>query len=209
MAINAWVVEDHTELRNEIIQQIEGTEDICCGAYFGDAAAFRKKLQGIDQLELPDVVLMDISLVGEENAGIECTQEIKKLYPEVAVVMLTGFDSSEKVDKALAAGADSYLLKEQAFAQTLVSIRQAMHGANEKAGRLSGQINANNVYKLTNREQQVLQEMCEGLTQQEIADKLFISKNTVDQHVRKIHLKLDVQTRGGAVSKAIRERLVR
>ncbi len=215
MSIKTWIVEDNVSFRREIAQEIARSEDIVCTHQFGAEAEFNSFLEDIDATTLPDVVLMDIKLEHEEEAGIRCTRRLKDLKPDVAVVMLTSFDDSEKIYKAIQAGANSYLLKDQAFDQLLTTIRRATdygmlmpRAVAQKVRAYFDHVSGENDYNLTDREREVLQEMCNGLTQPEMARTLFISENTVGQHVRNIYLKLQVNTRGGAVAKAFREKLV-
>lgn len=221
MAINTWVVEDNTNFREAIIRAIDRADDINCIDKFGSEAALDLVLKKAASnetasLTLPDVVLMDIKLHENEDAGIDLTGRLKSQFPEIAVVMLTSYDDNDKIYRAMCAGANSYLLKDEAFERTLPVIREAAEGGMlmpeavaKKVRQYFSGVAQDNKYQLTKREFEVLQEMCEGLTQKEMAKKLHISENTVGQHVRSIYDKLQVHTRGSAVAKAFRERLVR
>ena len=129
--------------------------------------------------------------------------------------MLTVFDDAEKVFRAICAGADGYLLKGSNFDGIREALREARAGGAPMNGRIARlvlrqfaqQTAPQPDYGLTAREREILEAMVRGLTKKEIAAELGLSVHTADFHLRHIYEKLHVNTRTGAVAKAVRERL--
>ncbi len=180
-------------------------------------------LQAIDiALRLnPDVILMDIGL--PKIDGIEATKKIKENGVDTSILMLTSREDKEDVFAALSAGADGYIMK----GSNLETLTGAIKSVNQKAGWLDPAIarvvlgniqnNAiqerkekpeNNSYGLTRKELEVLSLLSDGLTNQEISEKLVISISTTKAHVHNILQKLYLEDRTKAVVKAIKEGLV-
>ncbi|MCC7531529.1 MAG: response regulator transcription factor, partial [Candidatus Melainabacteria bacterium] len=174
----------------------------------------------------PDVVLMDIGLPTMD--GIEATKKVKELAPDCKVIMLTSHDSDRDVFAALAAGADGYCLKEVSGTQLAMAIRCVADGAAWldpgvasrvlKACAVGGNVPQSAVsmtkqptaaqQSLSQRELDVLKLVVDGLSNQEIADKLVVSVETVKTHMRHIMEKMAVSDRTQAAVKAMREGLV-
>ncbi len=209
--IRVWVVEDDSLFRDSvtlILNETPGVEDV---------AAFDACEDALIELETaspPDVILMDISLRG--MSGIEGMQKVHAMSPKTAIVMLTVHEDNDRIFDAICAGAGGYLLK-PSNAET---IRSAVFAAQRGGAAINPQI-AQRVlsmfsrlavprgeYGLTEREREVLQIMVDGLTKQQIADRLILSYHTVDMHIRNIYTKLQVHSRSGAIAKALKERLV-
>lgn len=211
--INTWIVEDNTLLRQALISLVDESEDIVCTADYSSVEELEIVMASISAAKLPDVVIMDIKLPGKD--GISGTRELKQKFPDVAVVMLTSCDEADTIHHALQAGAITYILKGTAHEQALLAIRHAAQGSSLMHGSVSQKVfqynstyDGNEKYLLSKRELDVLEQMCDGLIQKDIADRLFISENTVNQHIRSIYHKLEVNTRAGAVAKALRERIL-
>lgn len=169
--------------------------------------------KGIDWLKnnsmKPDLILMDIEM--PEMDGIETTFRIRQLYPEIRVMMLTVFDNEEHIFNAIKAGATGYLMKDEKLERMLKAFEEVMEGGApmspmvaQKAMQmlLSGykpttqQIQySSGQEELTKREQEILTLLAEGLKNQDIADKLFISAATVKKHVENIYNKLQLHSR--------------
>jgi len=169
----------------------------------------------------PDVILMDIGL--PKIDGIEATKKIKESGIETSILMLTSREAKEDVFAALNAGADGYIMK----GSNLETLTSAIKSVSQKAGWLDPMIarivlgsiqnggavekkekGENNAYGLTKKELEVLSLLSEGLTNQEISEKLVISISTTKAHVHNILQKLYLEDRTKAVVKAIREGLV-
>ena len=211
--ISIWVVEDETLYLEELVDLIEETEGLVCTGTFGDIHELETYVRGVDADHLPHMVLMDIQLPGK--SGIEGTRSLRARFPDLIIVMLTLRDDAETIFEALRAGASGYMLKGMPYDQTLAAIREAKRGGmlmpEGVASRVLGHFSSmpqKDDHQLTNREREVLEKMCDGLSQQAIADALFISTNTVNQHIKSIYHKLQVNTRAAAVAKALRTRIV-
>jgi two-component system NarL family response regulator len=156
---------------------------------------------------LPDVLLLDLRM--PKRDGIQVTRELVSKF-QAKVIILTTFDNEEDLKQSLKAGAKGYLLKEAEKEEIADAIRTVSQGANYLPAKLGGKL-ATFAFRaeLTERELDVLRQMCEGKSNKEIGSKLFITEGTVKTHVKSIFYKLDVISRSEAVSTAIRRGLVR
>jgi DNA-binding NarL/FixJ family response regulator len=169
--------------------------------------------------EIPDVVLMDISMPGTN--GVEATRRIRIATPHTRVVMLTVSTDEEDVNEAILAGASGYLLKDASIEAIISAVAAASRGeallSPTIAGRLLQRIRADELFievppeahlRLTDREREVLQLIAVGRDNSQIAEELFISVQTVKNHVGNILAKLEVENRIQAAVHAVRRRLV-
>ena len=168
----------------------------------------------------PDVVLMDVRM--PRVNGIEATQAIRDRVPTTKILMLTVSDEDSDLYEAIKAGASGYLLKEVSVEEVADSIRAVMQGESKitpsMASKLINEFSAMSkraderqrlpVPALTARELEVLKLVAKGMSNREIADELFISENTVKNHVRNILEKLHLHSRMEAVMYALREKLL-
>ena len=207
-----WLIEDHDDFRKAVAWQINQIEGLRCAEHFASA---EQALVALEREPKPQVVLCDIGLPGMD--GISGIRAIKAISPETHVIVLTVYDDHDKVFDALCAGASGYLLKNSAGESVGDAINEVLHGGapmNPRVARLvldvfaKQQLAARKTdYGLTPREKEVLELMVKGMIKKEIADKLGSSYHTVNNQLRSIYQKLHVHTRGGAVAKALRERL--
>jgi DNA-binding NarL/FixJ family response regulator len=150
---------------------------------------------------LPDVILMDISLGAKRDEGIEAVRTIKRHYKKIPIIMRTVFDDEERIFKSLRAGARGYLLKDTPIARVLDALKEAK---NFGVGPISPSIitkvmdffeqQSNELSILTSTENKVLEQKMKGFTHAAIAEKLYVSKNTVDFHMKNIYEKLEVHS---------------
>jgi two-component system NarL family response regulator len=168
----------------------------------------------------PDVVLMDVRM--PQVNGIDAARQIRDVSPSTRILMLTVSDDEEDLFEAIKAGANGYLLKEISVEEVPEAIRAVAQGQSlispSMASKLLKEFNAlakkaeerqqYSAPALTARELEVLRLVARGMTNREIADELFISENTVKNHVRNILEKLHLHTRMEAVIYAVRERLL-
>jgi DNA-binding NarL/FixJ family response regulator len=202
--INVSIIDDDQRLRESIAKFVDGTDGLQCISTYASAAAALERLPE----EAPDVVLMDINMPGMD--GIECVQRLKARMPEVQVVMLTIYEDTDKIFKALAAGATGYLLKRVEPARLVDAIREVHEGGSAMSSSIARKVVASfqkaapvttpDIH-LSPREQDVLGCLAKGLTYQQIADQLGISIETVRTYLRRIYEKLHVQSRTEAVAK--------
>ena len=163
----------------------------------------------------PDVILMD--LVMEVMDGIESTKKILKDWPEAKILIVTSFIDDEKVYPAIEAGASGYLLKTSTAHEIANAIRKTYNGERvlepEVTTKMMEQLSNRNRHvlheELTNREQEILLLIAQGMSNQEIADELFITLKTVKTHVSNILAKLEVEDRTQAAIYAFKHGLIK
>lgn len=209
--INIWVVEDNLRYRKSLVGLINSTEGMCCPDSFGSAE------EAIDLMQKgipPEVILLDIGLPGMN--GIEGIDKFKQLSPSTLILILTIYDDTDKVFDVICAGASGYLLKDSVPEKIIEAINEVLSGGApmnmkiaHKVLELFAQFKKKKVdYGLTEREKEILHLMVDGLTKQQIADKLFLSFHTVNTHLKNIYTKLHVNSISGAVSKVYKENIL-
>ncbi|HTV60977.1 MAG TPA: response regulator transcription factor [Verrucomicrobiae bacterium] len=198
------VVEDDRGLREQLVQILDTAPDIkCVGAFNSGESALPEVLK-----RRPDVVLMDIKLPG--MSGIQCVAEIKKVIPAIQIIMVTIYEDSERIFRALKAGADGYLVKSGPPEQLLNAIRDAYQGGAPISSHIARKVvkhfhllgpSRQESENLSPREHQVLDLLAMGFIYKEIGCKLNIDPETVRSHVKNICQKMHVRSRVEAVAK--------
>jgi NarL family two-component system response regulator LiaR len=206
-AIRVMVVDDHPMVRSGLKALLSAYDDL---EFAGEAANGAEAIRLCEQLK-PDVILMD--LVMPEMDGAAATRAIREKHPHIKVVVLTSFKEDDLVQGALRAGAIGYLLKNVSADELARAIRSAYAGrptlAPEAAQALIHATAQPAIGSdLTEREREVLALMVEGLSNQEIAAKLYVSQSTVKFHVSSILSKLYANNRTEAVALAVKHKLV-
>lgn len=208
MTIRILLVDDHAVVRSGLSKFLMVAKDL---KLVGEASDGSEALQMVS-LHKPDVVLMDLMMPGMD--GVTATREIKKKYPQVKVIALTSFAEQNLVQGALQAGAMGYLQKNVTAKELGYAIRSAYQGKMTLSPEAT-QVLANSVAQpqiageqLTDRERDVLTGMVEGLSNNQIAEKLVVSLGTVKFHISNIFHKLGVNSRVEAVKLAIEQKLV-
>ncbi len=216
--IRVLIVDDHALFRRGLEMVLAEESDIELVGEASDGAEAVDKAGGT----LPDVVLMDIRM--PKSSGIEACRAMKEVVPSAKIVMLTISDEEEDLFEAIRAGASGYLLKDIPYDEVADVVR-AVHGGQSlinpsMAAKLltefaalakrDGEARTQQVPapRLTDREMEVLRLVARGMNNREIAKELFISENTVKNHVRNILEKLQIHSRMEAVMIAVREKLI-
>ncbi|HEY3864070.1 MAG TPA: response regulator transcription factor [Verrucomicrobiae bacterium] len=210
--VSVWLIEDHDDFRKMVAWQINQLSGLRCSRQFGNC---EDALAALQEDRPPQVILCDIGLPGMD--GIAGIRKIKIASPQTHVIVLTVYDDHDKVFNAICAGASGYLLKNASEEGVASAVMEVLHGGapvNPRVARLVLEAFARqqpaalgNDYGLSAREKSILELMVKGLIKKEIAGELGISFHTVNNQLRSIYEKLRVHTRGGAVAKALKERL--
>jgi DNA-binding NarL/FixJ family response regulator len=204
--IRVSIVEDNVRVRANLEKLIQVTPGFECVSVHPSA---EHALEALSQVK-PDVVLMDINLPGMN--GVECVSRLKPLLPQTQIVMLTVYENTELIFKALSAGATGYLLKQTPPAELLAAVRDVQAGGSPMSSHIARKVVASfqqpsassrELDSLTPREQQVLDFLAKGFLYKEIADAMGISYDTVHTHIRKVYEKLHVRSRTEAVAKRL------
>ncbi len=206
--------DDHEVVRTGLRTLFQGTPE-CVLA--GEASDGEQAVQLIAKVK-PDVAILDISM--PKMNGIEVTRIVKEKQPNVRILILTMYEDEAYVKEMVKAGADGYVLKNADKKEILTAVRTVASGERffsptisklmiegfiKKAS--SNENKSSSDIKLTKRENEVLRFICEGLTSREIADKLFLSLNTVNTHRTNIMKKLNIHDTAGLVKYALQNGL--
>ena len=215
-AIRVLIADDHALFRrglNMVLESEEGIDVVAEAEDGEDAVAKAEELA-------PDVVLMDVRM--PRLGGIEAARAVRDSLPSAKILMLTVSDEEEDLYEAIKAGANGYLLKEISIEEVADAIRAVVQGQSlispSMASKLLTEFNTLvrraeekqqfPAPRLTDRELEVLKLVAQGMSNREIADDLYISENTVKNHVRNILEKLHLHSRMEAVVYAVREKLL-
>ncbi len=202
------LVEDDARLRKQLVQILEDIDDIECVIVCASAEEALEKIPSKN----PDVVLMDIKL--PRMSGIQCVTELKRILPEVQVIMVTVYEDSDRIFKALKAGASGYLVKSCPPEQLIAAIRDVFAGGAPMSGHIARKVvqhfhlmgpAPSEADNLSPREQQVLDLLAMGFIYKEIGGKLDIGTETVRTYVKNICQKMHVRGRVEAVAKRVLE----
>ncbi len=206
MRFRVSIVEDDPGVRASLARLFNETREFQCISSYASAEAALAHLP----TEKPDVILMDINLPG--RSGIECVRRLKEQDPSALVVMLTVYEDTEQVFRALQAGATGYLLKRTPPKQLLEAVREVLEGGAPITSHIARKVveafhtpppgkTAGETVELSQRESEVLDLLAKGFLIKEIADKLSVGFGTVRTYVRRVYEKLHVQSRSQAIAK--------
>ena len=206
-----WLIEDNALFRRTVGRILEALPGIVAVEGFSSAEAALEKL-AIGPA--PGTVLVDVGLPGID--GIECIRRLKAHAPATQILVLTVFEDDEKIFRAVCAGASGYLLKSASMLEITEAVAEVRRGGSPLSPRVARRVldmfsklaPARNDYGLGPREREVLELYVKGLTNKEVANKLSLSVHTIDSYNKSLYEKLHVNTRSGAVAKALKERLV-
>ncbi len=204
MIIKVSIVEDIKDIREGLAALINGSEGFSCISTYSNAEDALKNLTDNNT----DVVLMDIGL--PNMSGTECIKRLKQKNQNMVIVMLSVYEDDEHIFNSLLVGASGYLIKKTSPAKLLESITDVYNGGSPMSSQIARKVvsafqatnkSSNEMENLSQREQEILSYLAKGFRYKEIAEKLFISVETVRTHLRNIYEKLHVRSRTEAVLK--------
>lgn len=206
-----WLIEDNALFRRTVSRIAEDLAGVTAVDAFSSC---EEALRALDEGTRPDTVLIDVGLPGID--GIEGIRLIKARVPGVQILVLTVFEDDEKIFRAVCAGASGYLLKSASMQEIADAVAELRRGGSPMTPRVARRVlemfsqlaPVRHDYGLAPREREVLELFVRGLTNKEVAAKLGLSIHTIDTYNRSLYEKLHVNTRSGAVAKALKERLV-
>ena len=221
MGIRVLVVEDQPKILKAQIKLLQSFDEI---EIVGEALSGESALEKIDEVK-PEVLLLDLGL--PQMSGIDVTRKVKSSHPEIEILIFTIFDEEEKVTEAIVAGAAGYLLKGTDVEKIVEAIKDVKAGgaviqpnlARSLLRLIGANANANPAGPnfvpnpevatvLTDRELEILQIIAKGLSNNEAAKVLGLSKATIRTHLEHIYEKLDVTNRVEAVTEGIRQGII-
>ncbi len=206
--IRVGIVEDIEEIRNAVAALLLWDKDFDLVFTLGRA---EDALETIPALQ-PDVVIMDINLPG--ISGIECIKKVKSECPATQFMIFTIYENDENIFTALEAGASGYLLKKSSMPQIAEALKELYAGGSPMSALIARKLvqryqkpveKNETVEQLTNRENEIIILLSEGLLYKEIAEKLSITTGTVKQHIHRMYEKLHVNNKTEAINKMLRK----
>ncbi len=205
--IKILITDDHPVVRAGIRGMLETQPDF---DVIAEAENGREAIEQTRKLA-PDVILMDLRM--PEMEGVEAIREIKAHHPGIHILVLTTYDTDADIVRAVEAGATGYLLKDAPREDLFRAVRATARGeaalAPVVAARLMGKVRTRGEEALSAREIEVLMLVARGATNQDVAEKLHISKATVKSHLLQIYQKLGVTDRTAAATTAIERGIIR
>lgn len=212
MAINVIVVEDDSRLRSGLTEIVNSDPECDCVGAFGSGEEALEKAPALK----PQVAVMDINLPGMD--GIECVRQLAERLPELQIVMLTVYQDTDNLFRALAAGAHGYLVKPARARDLLAAIRDIHRGGAPMTSALARKVvdafrrqaapaapavggGDAETGELAPREREILDLLAQGFSYKEIADKLNVAFATVHTYVLRIYKKLHVRSKNAAVAR--------
>lgn len=204
--ITVAIIEDDKFIRESLAEMLAEAGGFECSKTYSNCEDAIADL-GFNK---PDVILMDIELPG--MSGIEGVKRIKAKFPKIDIVMLTVHEDLSMIFDALTAGASGYLDKGSTEEKILDSIREITEGGAPMSYKIAKLVVSSFQRKpesnLTDRERDVLDQLCKGHSYKETASTLFITVGTVRHHIKNIYYKLQVHSKSEAVAKALKDRIV-
>jgi DNA-binding NarL/FixJ family response regulator len=208
MPTSIAIVEDDAGICEDLAQMIGEAGDLACVCVCRNGRAALHKIPKC----APDIVIMDIQL--PDISGIKCTAKLKQMLPNTQILMFTIRDDEEQIFQALEAGASGYLLKSAGPSSVVSALREIAAGGAPMTAMVSRMVvqsfhnprlDHGTINRLTPREREVLGFLVKGHLSKEVADRLFISVETVNYHLKQIYRKMHVRSRTEAVVKYLRQ----
>ena len=210
--IRVAIFEDNRSLRESLFRLLKSSEGFTCAGAF---AHCERVVENIEETQ-PDVILMDIEL--PVVSGIEAVKLVREKYPDIKILMETIFEEDDKIFQSICNGAQGYILKNTPPEEILNSIREIYEGGAPMTPLIASKVlrmfknnltsEKDSSYNLSLREKEILKCLVEGMSYKMIADTWFISADTVNGHIKNIYKKLQVHSKGEAVAKAIKGKIV-
>ncbi len=206
MAIKLFIVDDHYMVIEGIHSLLQNEKNIEWMGHATNAASCMAFLQQ----QTPDVILMDINL--PDKSGIDLCKEVKEKYPAVYILGLSTFTQQSFIEKMMAGGASGYILKNATQEELMEGIETVIKGKQflsfDAAQALRKPDTENKIPIITRREKEVLELIADGMTNNEIAKKLFISSTTVDTHRKNLLAKFEVKNTASLIRIAVQTKIV-
>ncbi len=202
--ITVLIVDDHEVVREGLRLSLSRAPNIRVVGEASDGAG----AVALVHRRRPDVVIMDVRMPGMD--GLEATKQIAEKVPSSSVIIFTAYSERSLLGRGLESGAKGYILKEASHAMLLRAIEKVSEGEGFVDPALMPDVLAarGRDEMLTGREREILQLLADGMSNADVAGKLFISQETVKSHVRHILTKLEADTRTHAVAIALREAII-
>jgi DNA-binding NarL/FixJ family response regulator len=205
MTTKVFIVDDHYMVIEGIRSLLQNEKDIEWAGHATNAASCVAFLRN----QQPDVILMDINL--PDKSGIDLCKEVKEKYPLIFIVGLSTFNQQSFIQKMMDNGASGYVLKNATQEELMEAITAVMKGktylSHETSQALRKNISAE-MPVLTRREKEVLGLIAEGMTNSEIAKKLFVANTTVDTHRKNLLAKFEVKNTASLVKMAVQMQMI-
>ena len=198
------IVEDNRVIRESLAEFVQADSEFECVCTCGTAEEALKLIPK----HKPEIVLMDIQL--PDLSGIECTVQLKQIMPAVQIIMVTVYEDTERIYKALRAGACGYLLKRCKTEELIAAIREVRQGGAPMSREIARKViasfqdpvaSAAEVEGLSPREREILELLAAGFPNKEIASRVGLTDGTVRWHLRHVYHKLHVRSRTEAALK--------
>jgi DNA-binding NarL/FixJ family response regulator len=204
MISRVFIVDDHYMVIEGIRSLLQHEKNI---EWMGHAMTATSCLSFL-QMQQPDVLLMDINL--PDKSGIDLCKEVKEKYPFIFIIGLSTFNQQSFIEKMISNGASGYLLKNATQEELMEGIETVMKGKLYLSGEAAQSLKKTNsdTPLLTRREKEVLELIAEGMTNNEIAQKLFISSTTVDTHRKNLLAKFDAKNTATLIRMAAQMRFI-
>jgi len=208
--INFAIVEDDNELREHIKDYLSEQEGFGCIYSVDSVESLMFRLQPD---ELPDIILMDIGLPG--MSGIEGMKLLKEKYPGIELIVITVYEDPKKIFDALCAGASGYLLKNAPFSEIKSSIEISIDGGAPMSPQIARKVisyfqpkeKKKSESPLSVKEKEVVIGLVDGLSYKQIAERMYISAETIRSHIKNIYRKLQVHSKAEVISKSFRNEI--
>jgi DNA-binding NarL/FixJ family response regulator len=208
--IRVVIADDHPVVRAGILSLLGKVPNIQLAGETGEG----QQVEALAGRIVPDVLVLDVNMPGLDAVGV--TSRLTKQHPTLRVLVLTAFDDEAYAAGLLAAGATGYVLKDEALDSLAAAVRSVARGESWISQRVAGRLarkavspaHSPETETITPREREVLRLLALGLRNDEIAEKLVISRRTVQNHVSSLYGKLGLQSRAEAVLFAIRHGIV-